>query len=79
MNATFKKRLRAIKQMVETLESEIESLVEDHESWMDDHESGWEYTKTGEKANDENITMQQLTSYTDQMIDEIDNLLEPEE
>lgn len=62
--------------MAENLEQEIESLVNDHQEWIENHERCWENSKTGEKAYDENMSLDQLTAYTDQLKVDIDEILE---
>lgn len=51
MNAQFKSRLIKI-------QKELEELRQDHEIWMEEHDQDdWEYTPAGEKATDEQYSM----------------------
>lgn len=77
MNATFKKKLRDLRRQVLDLEQDLEAFMEEHEAWMDEHDYEWEFTPTGQHASDEHADIEYLTSYTEQLRDAMDELLEP--
>lgn len=77
MRADFKKRANEIAAKVRELASEWESFEADFEEWVEDHNHGWEYTKAGERANDELIDIQQIDF--ESIAEDIEGLTEPKE